>query len=629
MKTIQNIILSLALISLFGCNESFLNLQPTNKVSADALFASEAGIKAFMANLYYQLPIEDFNFRQEMGFNYNPANANNGGMSTWTADDNGVSASGSWIVSSNNMGYTWWDQAYKLNRDINLLFSVIPTLNVNDETKRSLTGEASFMRAYTYFALARRYGGVPIITDLVPVTDTLGLYTPRSTEKATWDFVLASCDSAAKYLGDGDGLKRRATKWTAFALKSRAALHAASVAKYWNLSPFSGTAVDAQLVGLQSEDANGYYVQCISACDSIMNSGKFGLYMPLPANPDEAAINYQAIFETPDNAIEEVIFMKDFVLTGPGYGSNQDNWGNPNQTKGTWPHPGRYNPTLDLVDQYESYSNPGKSSPIVTTTDGSLNYGPYDSKKTYLQFNSPLDIFKDKDARLHATVILPMSIWKNTKIIIQGGLIRPNGTILQGDASVTVDGVKYYTFGASSPQFYSGFSSFGYNMTMTGFLFRKFLNQKYVPIQMWNQSTTPWIDFRFAEILLNYAEAVVESNQGDAVKAAKCINDLRRRAAHTTDIALTLENVLRERRVELVYENFRYWDLVRTRTFHTVFNSTRRHALVPVFDLRSMKYIFYRDNISMGNVPETFSPKWYYKPITGIGSNKLIQNPQY
>ncbi len=41
----------------------------------------------------------------------------------------------------------------------------------------------------------------------------------------------------------------RATKWAAYALKSRVALHAASVAKYWDLAPLTGEVVDANLVG--------------------------------------------------------------------------------------------------------------------------------------------------------------------------------------------------------------------------------------------------------------------------------------------------------------------------------------------------------------------------------------------
>ncbi len=157
------------------------------------------------------------------------------------------------------------------------------------------------------------------------------------------------------------------------------------------------------------------------------------------------------------------------------------------------------------------------------------------------------------------------------------------------------------------------------------------MNQNNPVVPGWNQSTTDFIEFRFAEILLNYAEAVVESGQGDAVQAAKYLNDIRKRAGHTTDIPLTVDNVQRERRVELAFENKRFWDLIRRREYHTEFNNRFMHALLPLRDLRALpaeKYIFVRANVPNTN-PKTFETKAYYRYIPGIGSNGLVQNPQY
>ncbi len=628
MKFYRNIII-IALISLFGCNSDYLQLEPTDKVSADQLFSSPEGVKTFMANLYYQLPIEDFNSTPFQGISWNTGDANNnGGFPIIITDD----ASGSQRDDIDHAGsFYWWNEGYKLNRDINLLFSVIPDLEISDKEKDALTGEAAFMRAFTYFALAKRYGGVPIITEIASVDDSLAMYTPRSTERETWDFVMENCDLAASLLGEGDGTRRRATKWAALALKSRAALHAASVAKYWNRAPLSGEAVDKKLVcGMDASDADRYYRECISASEEIIKNSPFTLYKANPASPEEAAENYREMFEDPNRSFEEVIFLKGYTLEGVDLGSNQDNWGNPAQTAGAWPHPGRFNPTIDFVDIYENYDNPGHDAPVVTTEDGNVyNYDGYSSHRKYLEFDSPLDIFKGKDARLYATTILPNSIWKDTKIIIQGGYIEPSGKpVIEKKAKIKVGGKMYYTYGASTGKLYSGFDPAGGNYTRTGFLFRKFLNSKYVPKYGWNYSTTDWIEFRYAEVLLNYAEAVVESGAGDATLAAKAINDIRHRAAHKTDVPLTLENVYRERRVELAFENKRYWDLIRRREYHTRFAQTYKHSLVPVLDLRTMKYLFVRKNVLNTN-PHTFLPAWYYKPIPGIGSNGLTQNPQY
>ena len=102
-----------------------------------------------------------------------------------------------------------------------------------------------------------------------------------------------------------------------------------------------------------------------------------------------------------------------------------------------------------------------------------------------------------------------------------------------------------------------------------------------------NSVTTPFIDIRLAEIYLDYAEAVIESGKGDRAKAATLLNSLRHRAAHKDNIPLTLENVLKERRVELAFEGKRFWDMVRRRDNHIFYNSGMRSALVPMIDLRT------------------------------------------
>lgn len=621
----------LILLLSASCHDSFLDVAPTDKITGDALFSSQEGIDAYLANLYRQIPIEDFNATPE-ALNYNPGDANNAGRYPIIFTDNGIGSENSSITPSGAWDYNYWENGYRFNKEINLFKDVIDGLtSVDEDVKRNLMGQVFFMRAYNYYALAKRYGGVPIIRESQDIKDIEGLYVARSTEEETWDYVMAACDSAAMFLDQKpDPNLRKATKWVALALKSRAALHAASIAKFWDKYEFTGEAVEKNLVGMPKSAAEKYYTQCIEACEEIIKSGYFSLYKANPATPDEATENYRAMFEDPNIAISEVILLKGFNEIGTGYGSNQDNWGNPNQTRGAWPHPGRFNPTLDLIDTYETYDKPGRSVPIVTTKDGVTDdYSGYNANKEYLTFDEPQDIFKGKDARMFATVIVPNSIWKDTKIIIQGGYIQPDGkAVIMADESMEVNGKMYYTFGASDPALYSGFSTFGGNMTRTGFGFKKFLDSSYVPRLGWNFSTTDWIDFRYAEVLLDYAEAVLESGKGNQALAAEGLNNIRKRAAHKTDISLTIDNVLRERRIELVYENKRYWDLIRRREYHEIFNQRERKALIPVHDLRTMKYIFVRSNVPRGG-QTTFNPSWYYKPIPGVGTSGLIQNPHY
>lgn len=637
MKLKITILLALTVLLNCSCSD-FLDLESKNKVTADRLFSDPKGVQAYMANLYYQLPIEDFTFDQDKGFNYNYNGAQNFGINPSVYTDEAVSSEYWMFIGWDINMYQWWTGGYKLNRDVNVLEAAIPTLDITDVEKKSLIGECAFIKAYNYFALVRRYGGVPLVKELQEYEgDVEILKVPRSTEKESWDYVLELFDKAIENLPQSwSDNQRRATVWAAYAYKSRAALHAASIAKYWNEYPFSGEAVDKGYVGgMTADDANRYYEACIKASEALMNDSPYSLHKPNPANPEEAARNYQEIFEDPSTAPEEVIFAKGYAQPGAERGHSTDFWNNPNQTANGASYPGRTNPTLDLADLYENYDNPGHSAPIVTTEDGDLSdVSGYNPARKYLHFDNPMDIFKGKDARLFGTLIVPSSQWKNTTIIIQGGMIKPDGSyVTETEDSYTMpNGKKYYTFGASVRSEYSGFENHP-NMTRTGFLRKKFLNEKSDVAPRFFESTTSYIDIRYAEILLNYAEAVVESNysaNGAQTRAAEAINALRKRAGHTKDIPLTLDNVLRERRVELAFENRRHWDLMRRREYQKEFNGRERLALMPVIDLRGEKpqYIFVRKLISRDGM-KFFEPKAYYVWIPGTETTGITQNPLY
>ncbi|MFY0626735.1 MAG: RagB/SusD family nutrient uptake outer membrane protein [Reichenbachiella sp.] len=646
MKTIKNIyfLLLIALLPM-GCKD-VLDLEPLDKITAQDLFSDENGTALYLADLYNRLPMEDLTYFPRDGFDYNYGNPNNIGfvneMLTPYADH---TEGNRWFAS--NMLWWWrnpwedrWNDTDKarartetpwtLLRNTNLFLEVIPELEVDSVKKARYLGEASFIRAFTYFGLAKRYGGVPIILEAqVLGEDPDELIVPRSTEKETWDFLLAECDIAIANLDDKDPNNRRASKWAALALKSRAALHAASIAKFNDQLDLVGPAVTEGLVGIDPSFANEYYQMAIDASEQIMDESPYSLYAPTPANPEEAVANISGMFEDPNIVGDsEAILIKGRTFGLNTKGDNYQIWYVPNQLRNGWPHPGRMNPTLDIVDLFESYSNPGVSSPIVTTVDGDTeNYLGFDGSRTYLKYAHPLEIFADKDARLRAQIMLPGETFKGTEIVYQNGYVRPDGTLFSyGNGSQTVDGTTYYSYGAANSSQYSGFSPEGGNHTWTGFGLKKFLTTgDFVPA--WNTGNTDFMEFRYAEILLNYAEAVVESGLGDVAKATEAMNSIRRRAAHTVDIPLTVENVQRERKVELVFENKIIWDLIRRREYHTEFQGYVKKILQPVRDLRvaPYDYIFIRQDSR--KTPKTFQHRDYYRPIDNRSLNTLTQNP--
>lgn len=644
MKKIYYIVLSGLLLLAAGCSD-VLDVNPVNKISADKLFSTPEGVEAHMANLYGRLPIEDFTYSPNRGFNVGVGtDVNNAGFMAAHFCDEAIHP------EYNDWGEEWfnyWESGYSLIRDINALLITIPELTIIDvEKKNEILAEAYFLRAYTYFALAKRYGGVSIIKEPQEYNGNMEeLKVPRSTEKATWNFILEDCDKAIEMFGTAnESSVYRANKWVVLALKSRAALYAASVAKFTHQPyvSFSGPAADQKLIGIEVIDADYYYSQVIDASLQIMNSGKFGLYKPDPASTDEAAGNYRKLFEQPSQCLDgakEPILMKGYAANTV-LAHNYDVWFSPRQMiLDPNLYPGRMNPTLDFVDSFEDYTDDGTgiTKPIATRADGNeTDYNGFSLSTNYLRFpaDKPYEAFTNRDARLHAMVLFPGENFGSTKIIIQGGMVKANGTgyhYRTQAQEIGQDGLTYYTYGAEKGTEYSGFDPTLGHYTRSGFLFKKFLQIESPVEKAWGKGVQPWIEFRYGEVLLNYAEAIIEKSSPTAAEissAKNALNSLRKRAAHTDDIQLTQENVRKERFIELAFENKRRWDLVRWRTFHKEFENRTRKGLVPFLDLRTnpATYIFVRVN-PMGIESKTFDYTWYYKDIPGTSSNGLIQNP--
>jgi hypothetical protein len=150
-----------------------------------------------------------------------------------------------------------------------------------------------------------------------------------------------------------------------------------------------------------------------------------------------------------------------------------------------------------------------------------------------------------------------------------------------------------------------------------------------------------WIRFRYAEILLNAAEAAYEL--GEHGTALGYIQQLRARAgfAPTSLASLTIERLRNERRAELAFENHRYWDLKRWRIAHDVWNGDRTSPTAQLYalwpyrvvrpgDPRDGKYVFVEMVAPRVSVPRFFRLGNYYSEISDaiISANpKIIRNP--
>ena len=607
------ICVSILTLGLVSCGKIFDGLEgDLTRMSESDLTSSETGLTRLLASIYGYIPYDAF-----------------GTMDKSTVDATDAHSTSYGINRSGDWNYTQI-------RSVNQLLIQIPDAYergvISEEVRDAMLGEVHFVRGYIYFGMVRRFGGVPIVTEPLDDKydggeDVSGLYVPRSTEKDTWDFVIDEFETAANLLpatrSDGE---YRATKYAAYALEARVALFAASVSKYWGKAPIDNgyVAVSKGLTKMVAADANAYYKKAIDAADKVISSGMYRLYGGTnPASVDAAKKNLQELFLARHD--EEFIFGRSYK-TGQPTASNGFDYGNsPHQVHadgGGWQF-GRYCVTLDLVDAFDDYVNPASNrsrtdGTVKTRNDGVedayvINLGQdkqagFSTETDYIKYDDLAAPFANKDARFQAHVVYPGATFRNEKILIQGGVIDSKGNAKfygEKDVAYEAGGQKYYMYGDPNEANFSGFYSMndsnGGNWYNTGFGIAKFLD----PAQAQQYTTNPWPDIRYAEVLLTYAEAVVESGQGDQAKAKQYLNDIRHRAAFTDNVELTLENVLHERRVELAFENDLPYTLLRRREF--VFganNGVRKHALVPTLDLRdgTPKYIFVRANVIHGDV---------------------------
>ena len=583
-------------LSFYSCD--YLDVPPINIIQDDAIFNSESGITSYMTTLYYDLPIEDFRYTQQ-GFNVSGKGQGrlpnvSGEAMCSSSDDISTIGDGTW--------WGCWD--YGKIRRVNYFLKNFPAYKSNFQNTvlaDAWMGEAHFIRAYCYFAMVKRYGGVPILREPQEyVGDIESLKVPRDTEKACYDFIAEDLDEAFRLLPDNEEIlgKGRATKYAALALKSRAMLYAGSIARY-------GTVDLNGLVGIDKALANDYFELAYKAVKELEKSKRFSLYRK---NSDKEK-NFAELFLAEDSP--ENIFCKYFQRNVNAHG--WDVYFVPYQYRGNG-FSSNMNPTLEFVEMFEH-------------KDGTPANFAERAKNTY--FDDPSELFQNMDARFGGSIIYPNAIFKGEPCSIQKGLIiedgskKENATNYEEAVYTANDGQVYHIVGRSGSGNYSG--------NMTGFFMRKYLNENMPQSEVIeNYSEQHWIEFRYAEALLNGAEAAEMGQHLD--DALLWINDIRSRAdiKQLSLSDLTVDKVRHERRIELAFENHTYWDLRRWRIADKEIETKQYTGLCPYFDINKQKYIF--EEVAANKYYYTFDVKMYYERIPDgeIAKNeKLKQNPYY
>lgn len=602
MKKILILIISSFLI-LCAC-EDVLEKKPLDTITDAVLWGDPILMDDYLTQCYSELR---FYFNMPYGKGINDL-MNNYALEAITLSDEcqpifwGVPGNKSSDITIKGGIFEWW--GYPTIRSLNIFIDKLNALNnLSESYKKQRLAEARFLRAFAYFNMVERYGGIPLITKVQQLNDPPEeLYPKRDKEEDIYQFIISELDAIANDLQEnwGDG---RATKYAALALKSRAAMYAASIAQ-WGKVQLDG------VVGIPSDKASNYWQICYDASKSIINSGKFALYNKYP---NDKAKNYRNLFLDENNS--EVIFAQRFDgKSGIGHIWDMLNVPRSYHVWNSGQHCGLYFETLEWYDYIDG--TPGIIDRNKLVTD------PSKVEEGHLWTVD--ELWGKKDPRFKASCYTTGTPW----IHKQGPFVLDyHYAILTPDGQLLTEGLYKGVLCQSQ----NGGTPYG------GVL--KYLDEEFAIDHERNFSKTDYIIFRLGEILLNYAEASFELNKpNDALWA---VNEIRKRAGMPEYTSIDREKIRKERRVELAFEGTRYFDIRRWRTalddlnkdFHGLLYVLDGSSIVEgKYDILNQKfYLFMLDKVA-GDPGPYFAEKHYYLPISlsRTGNNKnLVENPGY
>ncbi len=646
MKFKHFIFAILAFSAVVSCKD-YLNIPPMNVVQDKDLYSDAAGMSVYLSRMYSQMPYEDFK--------YSPARQFFDDWLVTPGANSGESLGRDAGTAMTSEGYSrngaYWGRAFNLLRDANRLLETLPQYKSNFSTAdyNHFIGEGYYARAMVFYALAKRYGGIPLVTSVLkyPENPAAELETPRSTEEEAWNQVLADFDLAILNLSATSPKRGYANKYVALGFKSEAMLFAGSVAKYNKITGL-GQKTNVRVIGFDPATAAAaskkYFKEAYNAAREVMKSGKYSLYKKKWAANDKASQYQNMVDMFFDASSPENIYIKEYKY--PDLTHGYDCYNIPRQLMGGNGYSAGNCPTLDFVELFDG---------MAKNADGTIKV--FDANGKYLMFDNVTDIFANAEPRLRAYVILPGDVFKGEAIDIRRGIytgdatngISPLRIMNSGSPDYTVAGPSNYNqvdaykalgaFAGKKSLFLSQngtthetvtlangsvmnaggksgpFTSDGTG-AMTGFVVRKWLNPNMPQtLVLEARSEQAFILMRYAEILLNAAEAASELTlAGEAAPAGDnfqqiaydAIRLIRERAGadpltsinDISDVA-GLKIIRKERTKELAFENKNLWDIRRWRTQHsdmlngfTQSDGAYYKGLYPFYSSTTGKYFF-------------------------------------
>lgn len=543
----------LFLAGMISCKKDFLDRKPITSISPVNFFNTASDLQLYVNKYYSSLGPLPGGF--DIGFS---------GYDQGTDDLVGPSYSALFAGKTTLPSGGGW--SYGNIRDVNYFFANYAKATGDQNLINQYLGEASFFRAWFYFPNIKNYGDVPLIDKVLPAVYDKVKDIPRTARNLVIDFMLNDLDTAIANLPlKSDATRGRLNKEAALLFKSRVALYEGTWEKYHKDDVF----------GVAGSDGSKYLKIARDAAKALMDLNTRSI-------SGNTIMDYDKLFMSLDLSTNtEAILWKDYSIA-EGITTLVQKYGNGGNNVGM---------TKTFIESFLCLN--GKPIKYNGTTN-----------PMYQGDNDLTKIKINRDPRLNVVWISPGQQVSENAIYIVPALNRGN-------------------------EF----------RDVTGYQIRKGIDSTITRPPVVNVSYATII-FRYAEALLNYAEARAELGEITQADLDMTVNALRARATdaqghRVAELTLAgtgvtddnpeysygsspiVNEIRRERRVELSLEGFRKDDLMRWAIADKIF----KNGYLPL----GIKYL--------GTPTEAYFaanlPDWNASTIAGDGKGQYLNSDGY
>lgn len=558
---------ALAMVSFVSCD--LLDNKPYDTYTKDNYFSSKSNLDLFV-NYFYSEFTGYGNGGGYGDFYFNTLN-----------DDQAKTGMTPWVFEQVPASAGAWKTPYNQLRRCNLLIENAPTVpGLSEAEINNYVGIGRLFRAWQHYNLVRNFGDCYLIDHVVDPGETDIVYGKRTDRDVVMDFVLEDLKFACANINQMQNSRVEINKYVAAAMMAEITLYEASFCKY-------RSAADGQKAADPAR-AEKFYRECCTACEEIINSGKFSL------TPKYADV------------------YKSLNLAG--------------------------NPEMIL---YKHYAYPSLAHSVIDYTCGSTQVSGMSKScfNSYLSKDGELMTYGDD----HGELIDGKPSMANQIAARDPRLAVHVDNLLQYKGNGVI---RYEGNDAAAKNAAASTSSTGYGVAKfdTDQLDREHRQEV-------GKGDTDAPIFWYAVILLNYAEAKAELGEFAQVQTIT-LDALRARAGNVwgfdysfhdpmndAGVSDLIWEIRRERRVELMYDNNdRYWCLIRWHQLHKLdtqdYPDQAKGAWIAGFvdDLSKCDGATYPFvdadgyiDCHNGGADRKYDPKYYLLPIP---SGQRLLNPE-